>query len=491
MGIVALIAIFTTRLLLEGLGVEDYGVYNVTMGIISLCSFLQPALANGIQRFFNVEIGKSNLYRAKCVFNTSVQIQLIVSLLIVVLCETIGQWYVMNKFVVAPERYEATLIIYQISILAMVVAMMQVPFMAVIIAYEKMDFFALISVVDAVLKLVIAFVLRFSQFDHLILYSMLLLCITLLNFFIYAYYAIKNFPEIRIHCLISKDLFRDMLSFSGWNLLEKFARLGKDQGLNIMLNYYFSPIVNAARGVIGQVTAAFTGLVDSTVTASRPQSIQSYARGDYQRTLNIMFSLSKFVLLLLYLCVFPVYLEAPYILNLWLGDNVPELTIPLLNIALITIIVDKLAMPISVVVHATGKMKLFNIVSGIMNIAVIPFSIYALSQGADAVIIYWIVFGMTLVTQIVLVFTLRKLIKFSIMSYYKEVVCRSLIVIAFSLWLPWLAYSVFTEGFFRLVVVLLSSFFVTTFFAYVIGLSDAERSLCKGVVESVIKKMKR
>ena len=488
MVVVMIITIFTTRLLLEGLGVEDYGVYNVTIGIVSLCSFLQPAMANGIQRFFNFEIGKNDLERAKNVFNTGIQIQLIVSLVVVFLCETIGLWYVMNKLVVAPDRYTATMIIYQLSIVSLVLNMMLVPYMAAIMGHEKMDFFALISVLDAVLKLGIAFLLRFSSSDHLILYGILLLGVTVFNFFAYAYYSIRKFPEIRLHRRVSKDLFKPMLSFSGWNLLEKFARLGKDQGINMALNYFFGPVVNAARGVVGQVTYAFGSLVDSTVTASRPQSIQSYARGEHQRTLHIMFSLSKFTLLMLYVVIFPIYLELPLVLHLWLGDNIPDFTLPLLKIALITIIVDKLAAPISVVVHATGEMKFFNLASGIMNIAVIPISIIALLQGVDAVAVYWIIFVMTVLTQAVLIIALRRLIVFSIPSYLVNVVLRSIMVFAVSFWIPLLLHNIMSDGFLRLLVVLISSLLFCSIAAFLLGLDTSEKEVCKSFINKVIRK---
>lgn len=482
MVVVMIITIFTTRLLLEGLGVEDYGVYNVTIGIVSLCSFLQPAMANGIQRFFNFEIGKNDLNRAKNVFNTGIQIQLIISIFIIVICETIGLWYVMNKLVVAPDRYTATMIIYQISIVSLVLNMMQVPYMAAIMGHEKMDFFALISVLDAVFKLGIAYSLRFASSDHLILYGELLLGVTIFNFFAYVIYSVKQFPEIRLHRRVNKDLFKPMLSFSGWNLLEKFARIGKDQGLNIALNFFFGPVVNAARGVVGQVTYAFGSLVDSTVTASRPQSIQSYARGEYQRTLHILFSLSKFTLLMLYVVIFPVYLELPYVLHLWLGENIPEYTLPLLNIALITIVVDKLAAPISVVVHATGNMKLFNLASGFMNIAVIPISVIALLQDADVVFVYRIIFAMTVLTQVVLVLALRNLIIFSVCSYVLNVVLRSMLVVLVSFWIPWLIHTVMNEGFARLVVVLFASFLFCSIAAYMIGLDASEKAVCKSFI---------
>ena len=246
--------------------------------------------------------------------------------------------------------------------------MIEVPFMAAVMGHEKMDFFAFISILDAVLKLGIAFLLSFSDIDHLVLYGFLLLVVEFLNLFLYVCYSVKNFNEIRISRKVHKELFVPMLSFSGWNLLDKIARVGKDQGVNLILNFYFGPIVNAARGIVNQVSYAFTGLIDSAITASRPQAIQSYAAGNAQRTIKMMISLSKFTVLFLYLLVYPIYLESDYILHIWLGNNIPNYTIPFLNITLLIIVADKLSTSSNLVVHASGKMKKYNIVSGVIHI---------------------------------------------------------------------------------------------------------------------------
>lgn len=490
MVIVTIITIFTTRLLLDGLGVEDYGVYNVTVGIVSLCSFLTPAMANGVQRFFNFEIGKHDVERAKNVFNTGLRIQIGVALVVIVICETIGLWYVFNKLVVPEGRFTATLIVYQISIAALVISLLQVPYMAAVMGHEKMDFYALISTFDAVLKLCIAFSLKFSLFDNLVLYSILLLCVSIFDLVVYIWYTTKKFPEIRVLRRISPEHLKPMLSFSGWNLLEKFARIGKDQGLNLMLNFYFGPTVNAARGVVNQISYAFTGLIDSTITASRPQSIQAYARGEVQRTMNIMFSISKFTLLFLFALILPVYLEAPYILHIWLGEKIPELTLPLLNVTLITIIVDKLSAPLSVVVHATGKMKVYNLVSGIFNLAVLPVSLFALMRGASAVTVYWIVFIISIITHCAFLFTLKKLVEYSIRCYIYDVVLRSLIVVTLTSFLPYYIHIIMNEGFIRLLFVLITSITVCVLVSYILGLNKSEKILCMNLITSFFSKIR-
>lgn len=489
--IVTLITIYTTRLLLEGLGIEDYGIYNVTIGVITLCSFLRPAMANGIQRFYNFEIGRKDFQKARQVFNTGLQIQLLVTIIIVILCETAGLWYMYHKLVVSPERFDAAIIVFQISVLAFVLSMIEVPFMAAVMGHERMDFFALVSVLDAVLKLGIAFSLQFSSSDHLILYGVLLMGVEILNLILYVYYSIKNFEEIRVSRVISKPLFRPMLSFSGWNLLEKIARLGKDQGLNVILNFYFGPIVNAARGVVNQVSYAFTGLVDSAITASRPQAIQAYAAGDTQRTLNMMFTLSKFTILMLYLLVYPIFLEAPYILNLWLGDNIPKYTLPFLNVTLLTIMIDKLSTPVNLVVHASGKMKLMNIVSGILNLIVIPIALLALISGMGAVDVYWIVFVMTVFSQSAYMVVLKKIVNYSIVQYLRNVVVNCFLVMAASCVFPLIAHVAFQESFIRLLIVILTSIVCGLIAVYLLGLNSKEKKLCNSMIHSCINKLKR
>lgn len=481
--IVTLITIYTTRLLLEGLGIEDYGIYNVTIGIITLCSFLRPAMANGIQRFYNYEIGKKDFQKARQVFNTGLQIQLLVTIIIVFLCETAGLWYMCHKLVVSPERFDAAIIVFQISVLAFIISMIEVPFMAAVMGHEKMDFFAFISILDAVLKLGIAFLLSFSDIDHLVLYGFLLLVVEFLNLFLYVCYSVKNFNEIRISRKVHKELFVPMLSFSGWNLLDKIARVGKDQGVNLILNFYFGPIVNAARGIVNQVSYAFTGLIDSAITASRPQAIQSYAAGNAQRTIKMMISLSKFTVLFLYLLVYPIYLESDYILHIWLGNNIPNYTIPFLNITLLIIVADKLSTSSNLVVHASGKMKKYNIVSGVMNLLVVPAVLLGLISGMDVVTTYWIVLVFTIITQTMYMYVLKSIVSFSLREYFYEVVCRSVIVVVVSFVFPYFIHSIVPEGFIRLLLVVVSTFIFCGVAVLFFGLTLKEKELCFSLIK--------
>ena len=484
MVVVTIITIFTTRFLLEGLGVEDYGVYNVTVGVISFSSFFQPAMANGIQRFLNFEIGRHDEVRSINVFNTGFQIQIVISLLIILICETAGLWYVMNKLVVPPDRYYAVMQVYQIAIGTFIISMIQVPFIAIIMCHERMNFFALISIVDCVLKFLVAVGIKYASFDHLILYTVLLFIVHLVILLIYIIYTRNNFQEVRFQKKICRDLFKPMLSFSGWNLFEKFGRVGKMQGINMLLNYFFGPVVNASRGVVNYVTMALSQLLDSSFVASRPQAIQAYARGEIQRTLNIMFSLSKFTILFLFMLSLPIYLEGPYILNLWLGaGNIPMYTLPFLYVTLISTIIDKLSAPLNIIVHASGKMKLYNTVSGIMNIIVVPFSLIALVMGVDAVFIYWLVFWGEVVTLLVLLLVLKKIVNLSIPKYFNEVIIRSSLVVLLAFGIPCIVHNYMGEGFLRLLFVTASSVLICSLIAFMVGLNKNERELFRGLLK--------
>ena len=486
--IAVLIMIYTTRLLLEGLGIEDFGAYNITVGIISMCSFLKPALANGIQRFFNFEIGTHDFNRAKSVFNTGMQIQIIIVVIFIIICETAGLWYVEYKLVVPPERHYAVMIVYQVSIIILSLTMLEAPFIAAIIGHEKMDFYAIISILGFVFRLIIAFAIKYASVDRLILYSFLLLLEELYEILSYAIYTLKKYKEIRFHTKFDKSMFVSMLSFSGWNILNQLSIVGKDQGVNMVLNYFFGPVLNASRAVVNQVMHAFTILAQHAVTASQPQTIQSYAVGDCKRTIRLMVSLSKFIYLLLLILIIPVFLESSYILNIWLGNMIPPLVVPLLNISLITIVFTALVDPIQLVIFATGKVKKYNIISSFINVLAIPFSILVLMEGADATHVYLIVLLLSIIALGLFVFLLKEYIEYRVSDYIKEIVLPLFIVTVISVFLSYMTHAFLNEGFIRLVVVSLTSLLGCGGLSYYVALSPSERAMAINMVNSVKRK---
>ena len=483
MVIVTLISIFTTRFLLKNLGVEDYGVYNVTLGIVALCTFLSPAFSNAIQRYFNFELGRNGVEGAKKVFNSSFLIQVVMVLFIVLLCETIGRWYVLEKLVVPDGRQEAAYWVFQISVISFSISMLQVPFVASILAHERMNFYAIVNILDAVLKLIIAIGIAYSSYDKLIIYGLLLLCVNVVNIALYWFYSFRHFKEISFSFIIDKPLLKGLISFSGWNLFETIARVGKDQGGNLLLNFYFGPVLNAARGVTNQVSYAFSSIVDSTVMAARPQMVMEYAKGNCQRSLSLFYSLSKGSLLLIFMLGLPVFLDTEYILKLWLGSEIPLYSVELIRLSIIFLLIDKLASPVTALVHATGNVKRYHLISGVLNILVVPLAWLFFTLGFNPTAIYYVTIIVAIIAQVVFLYVIKSQMDFSIKDYATKVCLPFIKVFLFSFLLPYIIELLMNEGLLRLAIITLLSILITSLFAYLFALSNSEKDLLMNLLK--------
>lgn len=335
------VTLYTSRVILNTLGVEDYGIYNVAGGVISMFSFINVAIGTGTLRYITYQLGKNDLDKLQTVFSTCIQIHVLISFVTILLGETIGLWFLYEKLVIPEERFEAALWVYQCSILATVVNIMSTPYNSDIIAHEKMSAFAYISVLEVTLNLLIVYFLVIASFDKLKLYAILLLSVQLLIRYIYGRYCAKHFVESKYKHIRDKKLFREMMSFSGWNFFGAISGVVYTQGLNMLLNMFFGPIVNAARGIAVQVQGAIQQFVANFQTALNPQITKTYANGDFTAMHNLMFRSAKFSYYLLFLLTLPVILETNFILELWLGI-VPEYTVIFLRIILCTSLINTL-----------------------------------------------------------------------------------------------------------------------------------------------------
>ena len=284
------INLYTSRIVLKILGIEDFGIYNAVGGIVAMFGFLTSAMSISTQRYITYELGKNNLKQLNKIFNTSITIHAVISVIILILAETIGLWFLYNKMTIPIERLNAALWTYQASIASAIILIMSIPYNATIIAHEKMSAFAYISVLEVVLKLAIVYLLLISNFDKLKLYSTLILIVQLIIRIIYGQYCKKHFLETKIHFIKDKSLFKEMLSFAGWNLWGNCAGIASTQGVNILLNIFFGPHINAARGIAVQVQGAVNQFASNFQTAINPQITKSYAQGDYNYMHNLIFS---------------------------------------------------------------------------------------------------------------------------------------------------------------------------------------------------------
>lgn len=430
---VLFVSLYTSRVFLNVLGVEDYGISNVVAGFVSMFSFLNTSLANAIQRFYNAELGKNGSKGITKVYNTSLVIQGIIALFVVALLESVGLWYLYEKMVIPSDRFEVAFWLYQFSTISAAVVIMQSPFTAAVMAYERMNTYAVISILEVILKLGFALALPYISIDRLFMYGAFYMVLSILTFLSYFIYSKKEFKELHFQRSYKKSMFKDMISFSGWNLCGTFACMIREQGLNMVLNIFFGPIVNAARGVAYQVSGALQGFVSNLSLAAKPQMVQSFATGDSSRTIKLMYTMSKLSFIFLFVLSVPVIFNIDYILHLWLGNVVPDHAANFVILVIITNFMNNLNAPLSNVVYATGKMRNYEVTFSVINLLIIPISFIVLKLGAPAEMAFIVYLVMTVFVQIGCLLVIQTLTKISLSDYFMSLIVPIVIVACITL----------------------------------------------------------
>ena len=486
--VVLLVSLYTTRVVLRVLGVVDYGVYNVVGGFVSMFGFLNTSLVGATQRYYNFETSRNGIEGLRKVYTASLVIQSLLALVILFLLETFGIWYVNHVMVVPPERVMAANFLFQFSTISLLLVIMQIPYSAAIVSFERMDYYALVGVIDVFLRLVIVIALPFFVFDKLILYGLFILSIGIVNYFLFYIYAKKNFLDLKIAKPISRALFKEMLSFSGWNVLGTFAGMMKSQGLNMLLNWFFGPVVNAARGIASQIMSALNGFSINIVAAFRPQLVDSYAISDYERTRKIMFSESKICYCLVLVLLMPLVFEIDYVLALWLDKDVPEYTSVFTLLVLLIMLVSTLNTPLSQVVHATGKMKVYQLVTSLITCAIVPISWVFLRLGFSPTSVFVVSFILTIINQVISVLIVRNIFPFSIKAYLKTVIIPCLILSACLPIIPAVLRFTMNDGFSRFLLICVMDIIIALPLFYSLVLNQSERKLA---IQMIKKRGKR
>lgn len=470
-----LVSLYTSRVILQTLGVEDYGVYNVVGGVISMFTFLNGAMSSATSRYITFEIGKGNMEQLKKVFSTALQIHAVIALLIVILGETVGLWFLMNELVIPDGRMEAAMWVYQCSIVTAVVTIMSVPYNADIIAHEKMSAFAYISVLEILLKLAIVYLLVVLPFDKLKVYAVLVLMVGLLIRYIYTRYCHKHFEESHYIHRIDKPLLREMSSFAGWSFWGNLAGILYSQGLNMMLNIFFGPVVNAARGIATQIQHVVTQFVTNFQMALNPQITKTYASGELDKMHSLMFRSARFSFMLLFFLSLPIMLETNYILTLWLGI-VPENTVIFARIIIAISLIYTIANPCVIANQATGKVKVYQAVVGGLLLLILPISYIVLKMGAPAYSVFIVHFCVESVAQFARMYMLRNMIDLPLLSYVKNIYLPIMGVVLLSVVLPMLVYNNMQEGIIRLLAVVMTCVVSVAMTSLFIGMTRNERT---------------
>ncbi len=434
------ISLYTTRVVLETLGIIDYGIYNVAGGVVGFITMITGALTLSVQRFLNFEIGKGAGGNVSEVFTSAIYIQIAISLVLFAILETIGYYYFKTSINIPVDKYNAALAVFHFSSITACVTIAFAPFSAMIIAYERMDIFAYLSIVDAVLKLAIVYLLLSKSTGRLVFYSELMLgasCIyALINWFV----CRVKFPHVKITRSFNRGLFKQIFSFASWSALGQMAWAFTLQGCNILLNLFFGNILNAAYGVTSQVQAAVTKFVQSFQTALNPQIVKKYAENDIQEVGSLLFYGTKFSCFLLLIICIPLFYEMDVILNLWL-DEVPDFTLIFCRISLINIILDAMSNLFATVIQAYGKIRKYQIVVSAILFLNFPLSYLALEIWNIPYLIY-IVYG---TVSILLLFVRERFVSKALnKSLFRPFVCNVLLpvlkVLVFALPLCYIAY---------------------------------------------------
>lgn len=466
-------------MILKTLGIEDYGIYNVVGGVISMFAFITAALSSSTQRYITYYLGKGNLNELKEVFGMSLLIHFLIALLIFILGETIGLWFVLEKLVIPNGRMNSAIWVYQLSIIASLINIISIPYNAEIIAHEKMGVFAYISVLEAVLKLVIVYLLVIIPYDKLKVYALLVMIIALLIRYIYGRYCRKHFTEAHFIIPNNKNLFKEMVSFAGWNLWGGLSAVISGQGLNILLNMFFGPAVNAARGISVQVQSAILQFATNFQTALNPQITKTYAANKLNEMHNLIFRSSKFTFILLFLICYPIMLETDKILSLWL-EEVPDYTAIFVKLMLCITLLDSMSNPIMNANAATGKVKIYQLTIGSIVILVLPISYVLLKMGCDPWVVFAVHLGICSVTFITRLLLVSPQIQLSLKMFFIRVIIPCLMVLIASMPISLVVMHFMEKGVLRILLIVIICTLNISIAAYFLALTREEQDFVKG-----------
>lgn len=481
------VSLYTSRVVLDTLGVSDYGIYNVVGGFVTMFSLISGAMTTATQRFLSFAIGEGKTKEVTSLFSTAVIIHIGLALIILAAGETIGVWFVANKMNFHPGRYTAAIWVFEFSLLTFLVSVINVPYNAAIIAYEKMSAFAYISIIEVVLKLVIVYLLLITPFDRLIFYAILMAVVQLGVQLIYASYTHRKIKTCHCNWKLNHEYFKQMTSFVSWNLIGSLAGVCKDQGLNVVLNLFFGTAVNAARGVAIQVSTAINRFVTNFQMAMNPQIVKLYAAGEKKEMFKLVFRGSRFSYLLLLCLSLPVVIEAPFILNIWLV-KVPDYTVVFLRLIIFTALIDSLSNTLITSMHASGKVRDYQIVVGGLSLLTLPFAYVLLKMGyspTSALVASLIISIACLFARVAL---LSRSIDFPAISFLLNVALKMFLLTIASYIIPLALYHFTAVNWWTFILVCLVSFVSGVIFSYCLGIEKHERDV---IVSKVKEKLHR
>lgn len=482
-----LIGLYTSRVVLNELGVEDYGLYSVVGGVVAMFGLLNTSMSGTTSRFITVALGQGSTDRLKQLFGLSLTIHILLGMLIVLLAEPIGLWFMQNKMQIPESRMDAAIWVFHCSVVTAFFHILNVPYNAMIVAHERMGIFAYFSLIDLFLRLGVVLTLPYFATDKLKLYAVLLLGIQILMQIIYWQYCFRNFHASRVGPAWDKDKFKEMSSFAGWSLFGDSSVLLFSQGINILLNVFFGPAINAARGIAVQVQSVVHRFIGSFQTAINPQLMKSYAAKDYLYMHKLIYSSSKFSFFLFLLLATPVFFEAHALLVWWL-KIVPEYTVTFLRIILLISLIDCLANPLVISAKATGKIRKYQSILGTFLLMIVPISYVFLKLDFPPYTVFVVHLVVASIGHCIRVLLIKPLIDLNGKEYVRQVILKVLIVLFLAPILPAVFYMNLEEGIPRITVVGLGTLVSICLIVWNFGVNLNEREL---IVKQVKQRLSR
>lgn len=482
------VSLYTSRVNLSVLGIEDNGIYQVVGGLVAMFSFLNGSLAGATSRFLTYEIGRGDKIKTKKNFSASLEIHFFLCIIVLILGESIGLWFLNNKLVIPTYRLHSAQIVYQFSIVACLISIIQIPYNALIIAYEKMNIFAYLGILDVVLKLLICYLLYIIPFDKLGTYGILITFVSIINITIYYSYCHKKFETARFELERNWNILKPILSFSGWDLLGNFSVMARSQGVNIVLNLFFGPVINSAAGFASSVGNAVYSFANNFMTAIRPPIVKAFSVNDFEKMQQLMVSASKISFSLMLLLSVPFIFESNYIVKLWLKTP-PDYTAMFAVWDLILSLVSVLFLPLVFVIHATGKIKFMSIVNGSIWFLSVPISYILLKIGLGPTIPFILKIGLLILVVISNLYNVKRLIpNFRIYRYLKSSVFPSVITVIICIPITFWAHRITDSE--------IAQFFVTCSFSSIsicicIGIFMLSANQRKIIISKIANKIKK
>lgn len=483
------VTLFTSRVVLDKLGVTDYGIYNVVGGVVAMLGFLNSSMSNAVQRYLSFEIGKNNEDGVNRIFNVSLFAHAGIAVFVFVVMEIVGVWYLNTHMNIPAERMDAANWVLQCSIFTTLFTILQVPYNAIIISKEQMGIYAYISILEVVLKLLVVYMLAIGNFDKLKLYSVLIMVVTIGIVMIYRFYCTRKYKEAKFKFIKDWNLLKQIVGFASWNVLGELAWVFTGQGVNIILNSFFGPVVNAARGLAEQVNGAVNRFVANFQTAVNPQLIKNYASDQLGEMKTLLFRSTRFSYYLLLALSLPIILKMDFILHLWLKE-VPDYTTGFCQLVLVSSLVSTLSNLLAQVARAYGKIRNYQIIVSIFLLLNFPLSYIVLKFGCSPLSTMIVNIGVNAMLLFVRLRLTNRMIQMTYGSFIRNVLFPVIIVTAVALVIPLTIYFMLDNSIISFIIVCLVSFVSVGVSTYALGMNANERLYILSAISKIITKIK-